>query len=773
MPETNIVTININNKNNYPMKQIKLTFVLTLLMSMVGLQAFAAWNTYTEVRVGDLYYHLDYDYPQAQVTSMPFGGKYNGYITIPSAFNYQGNTYSVTSIGDGAFNNCSGLISITIPNSVTSIGRNAFIDCNGLTTVTIGNSVTSIDEYAFTGCNRLTKVIINDIAAWFGISFADETSNPLYYSHHLYSDKNTEITNLVIPDGVTSIGNYAFWGCSGITSVTIPNSVTSIGENAFGDCFGLASVTLNSNYIVSTNTSSKTLKSIFGEQVVEYIIGDDVTSIGRSAFWGCTRLTSVTIGSGVTSIGDYAFIYCYGLTSVNIPNSVTSIGSRAFNNCSGLKKVIVSDIAAWFGISFADETSNPLYYSHHLYSDENTEITNLVIPDGVTSIGEYAFYNCSGLTSITIPNSVTSIGNSAFRNCSGLTSITIPNSVTSIGSGAFSECSGLTSVTIPNSVTSIGDAAFSGCSGLTSVMVESGNTKYDSRNNCNAIIETASNKLIAGCKNTIIPNSVTSIGGSAFSGCTGLTSVIIPSSVTSIGDYAFFGCSGLTSVTIPNSVTSIGKYAFYNCYGLTSITIPNSVTSIGQLAFYGCTGLTSITIPNSVTSISEGAFEYCSGLTSITIPNSVTSIGDLTFYGCSGLTSVIIPNSVTSIGYGAFQSSGLTSVTALNPTPIAINLGTFTNQRNATLYVPQGSKEAYQAADCWKEFKEIIEIIEIDPGDANGDGEVNITDITYIIDKINDMPAANFNEKAADLNGDGEINITDVTLLLDIINGVK
>ena len=382
----------------------------------------------------------------------------------------------------------------------------------------------------------------------------------------------------------------------------------------------------------------------------------------------------------VTSIGDWAFVECSGLTSVTIGNSVTSIGDYAFLRCSGL--------------------------------------TSVTIPNSVTSIGEYAFEGCSGLTSVTIPNSVTSIGSSAFSGCSGLTSVTIPNSVTSIGYAAFSGCSGLTSVTIPNSVTSIRRGAFCDCSGLTSISVEKGNSNYDSRDNCNAIIATATNTLIAGCMNTIIPNSVTSIGRSAFSGCSGLTSVTIPNSVTSIGSSAFEGCSGLTSVTIPNSVTSIGNNAFWSCSGLTSVTIPNSVTSIGY-----------------------AAFSRCSGLTSVTIPNSVTSIGDYAFNGCSNLTSVIVEIE----------------------TPLPITSNAFSNRANATLYVPIGCKAAYEAADCWKEFKEIIEMPA--SGDLNGDGIINGVDL---VAQTNLILTDQYNA-AADLNNDGVVNGLDYVIMVNMI----
>ena len=279
---------------------------------------------------------------------------------------------------------------------------------------------------------------------------------------------------------------------------------------------------------------------------------------------------------------------------------------------------------------------------------KSSSVKTVEIRSGVTSIGSYAFDECSRLTSVSIPNSVTSIGDSAFDECSSLISMTIPDSVTSIGDYAFSGCESLTSVTIPDSVTSIGLRAFNGTPWFQSWLQSHGDF---------AILNHILLRYQGDETDVTIPSSVTSIAGGAFSGCRSLTSVTIPNSVTSIGSFAFDGCRSLTSVTIPNSVTSIGNGAFWGCSGLTSVTIPDSVTSIGIAAFYECSSLTSIALGNSVTSIGDTAFWGCSGLTSVTIPNSVTSIGDTAFYECSGLTSVTIPNSVTSIGYCAFYGT--------------------------------------------------------------------------------------------------------------------
>ena len=340
------------------------------------------------------------------------------------------------------------------------------------------------------------------------------------------------------------------------------------------------------------------------------------SNLGSYAYGEKEDIEHVIISDAVTSIGEQAFAYCYGIKSVTIPNSVTSIGNAAFQGCDGM--------------------------------------TSVTIPNSITSIGDDVFNGCA-LTSITIPNSVTSIGNRAFYWCSGLTSITIPNSVTSIGGEAFSKCTGLTSITIPNSVTSIGGSAFYQTpESLTSIVVESGNTKYDSRGNCNAIIETSTNKLIAGCKNTIIPNSVTSIGDYAFFGCTGLTSITIPNGVTSIGEWAFCWCWSLKSITFPNSVTSIGGTAFQGCYALTSLTCgATTPPTLGSVVFAAISGKSNI--PLYVPYGSVAAYEAAAQWNEFNIQGSfaITANEDpqnpgvyySTFY--YGGADVILPANVT------------------------------------------------------------------------------------------------------------------------------
>ena len=564
------------NRKNNEMNAKQLLF--TVLFMGTTFSAFAYSFSAVAPSGQTLYYNITdgnarVTYPGGDYSWWTNYTKPEGELIIPATVTYNGTEYSVTSIGGYAFRGCSGLTSVTIPSSVASIGILVFEGCSGLTSVTIPSSVTSISGSAFYNVRHIEYYGSATGSPWGAISMNGITDGDFVFSdatkHYLlaYIGAGGDVT---IPSTVDTIGNNAFYGCSGLTSVTIPSSVTSIGEHAFRSCSGL---------------------------------------------------TSITIPTSVTSIGDDAFGGCSGLTSITIPSSVTSIGYHAFTYCSSLATTIYTGtVAQWCNITFSDTNANPLYFSHSLTID-GAEITNLVIPEGVTSISRYAFYGCSGLTSVTIPSSVTSIGGSAFYGCSGLTSVTISEGVTSIGGSAFSGCSGLTSVTIPSSVTTIGDGAFSGCSGLTSIT---------------------------------IPSSVTSIGYYAFSYCSSLASVTIPSSVTSIGYSAFSYCSGLTSITIPSSVTTIGDGAFSGCSGLTSITIPSSVTSIGSYTFYHCSGLTSVTIPSSVTSIGYDAFYGCSGIAVMKMkPTVPPSLGNLSSIN-DGIIDLVVPRN----SYTAYVNAG-------------------------------------------------------------------------------------------------------------------
>ena len=435
-------------------------------------------------------------------------------------------------------------------------------------------------------------------------------NDTIYHITHIGNEAfeyYSSLTSITIPNSVTSIGEKAFYHCESLKSITIPESVTNIGKGILADCSSIKSIVVrkgNSTYDSRDHCNAiiETTSNMLIAGCQKTIIPEKILSIGESAFEGCEHLSSITIPNSVTNVERKAFDNCKSLKSITIPDGVTVIGEGAFCGCSSLKSAI--------------------------------------IPNSITSIEEETYKGCSSLTSITIPNSVTNIGKESFSFCEALKSINIPKNVISIGECAFFGCHSLPSIVIPNNVATIGKEAFARCSSLTSIVVGSGNSTYDSRNSCNAIIETATNTLIAGCQSTIIPENVMSIGYGAFEGCDSLTFVTIPKSTTSIGDLAFWGCNSLSSLTLPEGLMSIGYCTFDVCWSLTSITIPNSVTSIGEGAFAGCYSLTFITLPNNITSIGNSTFQDCRSLTSITIPKSVTNIGTRAFADCFSLNDI-------------------------------------------------------------------------------------------------------------------------------------
>ena len=527
---------------------------------------------------------------------------------------------------------------VVIPSTVTYNGKQY--------------TVTSIGSKAFSGCTRLKKVTIPNSVTSIG-------NEAFYYC--------IDLTTVTVPNSVTSIGSGAFTYCSYLTEVTIPNSVTNIGDKAFYYCYGLKAVT----------------------------IGNSVTSIGDYAFDGCPNLIEITIPNSVTNIGDNAFSECRGLKAVTIGNSVTAIGGWAFSYCTGLTTVVWNARSSQIPLS---EFGNPMPPFSNC-----DRLTDFVFGEEVEHIPAYLCYNLTSLKNLVIGNSVTTIGNSAFSDCTGLTTVTWNarnvQDFQSTGGRPFSNCKNLTefvfgeevehipdylcyklttlkNLVIGNSVTSIGEWAFHRCTSLTEVT---------------------------------IPNSVTTIGGLAFYSCTGLQKVTIGNSVKSIGDKAFYFCNGLTEVSIPNSVTSIGSGTFEDCTGLKTVTIGNSVKSIGSWAFSSCTSLTAITIPNSVTSIESGTFYSCTSLKTVTIGNSVTTIEDGAFNGCTQMESVTIGEKVESIGESAFaKCNNLTAVISKAMTPPQIWATTFDDYA-MTLYVPAGCKPKYAEAEYWNNFTDIRE----------------------------------------------------------------
>ena len=729
---------------------------------------------------------------------------YSGEVTIPSTVTFDGTTYTVTAIGDCAFMNCTNLKAIDIPEGVTIFGSSAFKNCASLESVIIPEGVTAISYQCFFGCSNLKELTIPASVTFINEGYSGGVSTSAFYGCDALSTltwnavrcdsrgnmPTANIETVNIGDEVTLLPNY-FVKDSKITHVEIPATVTNIGDYAFSGCTGLA----------------------------EIAIPDNVTVLSHAVFDGCSNLATAKLPANAITIGDYAFQNCIALTEIVMPESVASIGNCAFNGCSNLASAKLPSEASYIGECAFKNCSS---------------LESVIIPEGVTSIPVSCFFGCSNLKVLTIPSTVTSIyasyGYSAFQFCDALTTLTwnavrcesrgdmptanietvtiggqvtllpnyfvrnskitqvdIPATVTSIGDYAFSGCTGLAEIAIPDNVTAIGTYAFAGCTGLAEIAIPDN-------------VTVLSHAVFDGCSNLAtakLPANAITIGDYAFQNCIALTEIVMPESVASIGNCAFNGCSNLASAKLPSEASYIGECAFKNCSSLESVIIPEGVTSIPVSCFFGCSNLKVLTIPSTVTSIyasyGYSAFQFCDALTTLTwnavrcesrgdMPTAnietVTIGGQVTllpnyFVRNSKITQVDIPATVTSIGDYAFAECGdLTTVTCRSITPPAMAAhNCFDCYKTAILFVPKAAVDTYLGADYWKEFFEIIGInFDTIPGDVNGDGSVNITDLNIIIGLI----LSNEYNYAADLNNDRSVNISDVNMIIFIIlNGTS
>ncbi|MGM9536766.1 MAG: leucine-rich repeat protein [Candidatus Onthomonas sp.] len=563
---------------------------------------------------------------------------------------------SVTTIGSCAFEYCP-LKSVTIPRNVTSIGDSVFSSCTSLTNAVISEGITSLGNAIFFDCAQLQDVTLPTTLT----SIPDSAF-----------DRCVSLETIEIPNSVTEIGDLVFRDCENLTSVIMSDHITAIGFHAFQNCTSLLEIELPSTM---TEMDSCAFENCAGLR--EVIIPGSLTYISSSSFSGCSALESITLSEGVTEIANNAFENCTSLTSITIPSSVRRIHTTAFLGCTGLESVFVAQgnevFASLDGVLYNIDLTELLYYP-------SGKQGVLEIADGVTSIGDNAFRGQAGLEQIVLPGSVTSIGSYAFSRCTNLTAIVFPDGLKSIGQGAFSACTSLKDADLPAGLEKLERYAFQSCSSLEDVLIPSG-------------IGTIEYEVFYGCSSLqtlVIAEGITDIGNGAFYSCTSLMEVSIPGSVCKIGalsgDFdsmddvgSFEGCSRLADVTIGNGVESIGVRAFADCTTLNTIAVPSTVSAIENEAFSGCVSLSSVTfaddidslqignsvfsnctalndivLPSCIKQISSQVFSECTSLSSIVIPNSVTQIGSKAFFNCTSLTSIVVPSSVTQIGIGAF-----------------------------------------------------------------------------------------------------------------------
>ena len=726
---------------------------------------------------------------------------------------------TVTSIGNNAFKICPTLVEVSIPESITSIGSGVLKYCPNLKKVIIPSSLTSIANDALCSSNNpspINTIIVSNLNSWYQL-MSSRTST-LSSGYNLYVGEEL-ITDIKVPSDVTTIKRTAYSGCISLVSITIPNHVTTIEANAFDGCVNVKDVTIPSSVSIINENVFSSLQLDFLKLNSEL----SGTSISTSSWWP-QSVDKVIIGDDVSALSK-GFSNCH-MNSIYIPSSLTALNSSFgyesghINNCAlpHLSEVHINDLAAWCNISFGYSkiaqiyycVSNPLSVAKHLYMN-GVELSDLVIPSSVISISPFAFQG-GEFNSISIPSSVTSIGKNAFS--SSIKSIEFHNNIESLSNWGITNAK---SIIIGNEVETydlsdvrnftdlkclefhckrveaplgtfvniqelilgegveyVSAEAFSSNGmnverKLTSIVVDSNNQVLDSRNNCNAVIRKVDNQLILGCNNTILPEDIHGIDDNALKNLKGLTNIVIPGLVTSIGEATFHLDTELTSATLPNHLTSIGERAFGACVKLSKIDIPGSVTTLGEGAFYSCQALTSVIIPPLVTTISKMLFSGASNLASVTLPNTITDIEQEAFYNCQSLTSIVISDQISAIGnYAFYGCSNLTAVTIKKASPLSISDNVFSNRSNAILYVPKGSKPAYQIADYWNEFKEIRELgDEFQQGDVNNDGQVDTQDAILVIQRYLGETPSVFSEGMSDMNNDGNIDTQDAILIIE------
>lgn len=579
--------------------------------------------------------------------------------------NIEGVTFSpgLSSIGSYAFSECSGLIDIIIPPGVMSISDGVFYRCSSLQTVSIPYGVTTIPYGAFKRCSNLERVSIPESVT------AIETD--AFYEDGKLSDVVlpdglktigfsafqgcTSLEEINLPDGLAKIENYAFDGCGSLKEIIIPESVTLLFSRAFSNCSGLTEITIPGSI---KNIASYCFSSCSSLQVVE--IQNGVETIDFSAFGDCNSLTTVILPVSLTSINSTAFpsgfsgFYCYsGSYAASFAKTYVSLGSGGIVSTSFPNQVYWTldndGILKIFGhgevpsyTMMGSSTSKPPW------SSVSGTVKEVIIEEGVTSIGAYAFYACSPLTSVVLADGVISIGNYIFSNCISLADISLPDTLTSIGNDAFSGCSALQAISIPSSVRTIADSTFSGCNRLANIDFQGKITSIgiSSFSGCSRLSE------------IILPDGLAIIEDNAFNNCYSLKNLNLPESLTTIGSQAFSSCSSLDSVVLPDSVTSIGAGAFRYCSFLDSVSLPSNLTSLPDNMFQGCSALEFILIPSNVETIGGSTFRNCSSLQMITLPDTCSSIGERAFAGCTNLLTVDLPyyNNGFSIGTYAFQN---------------------------------------------------------------------------------------------------------------------